>query len=138
MLNKIVVLSAVFTWVLFWGGTVLASPANEHKAENNPNVVAYYDNPSSHTVIQPDGSIKYDQKGKDLVQQAGKNFQQFYEDEEGGNRVHTLFRNVGSDTSCDGPFLFLENPYNPPTGDTWGYYFPEGDNYCVKSNFQKQ
>lgn len=128
----------LFFSVLFgFTGTVYASPANENKAKNNPNVVAYYNDPyDTHTVIQPDGTIEYGLKGKDLVQKAGKNFQQFYEDKYGENRVHTLFRNVGDDTSCKGPFMFLENPYDPPNGDTWGYYFPSGDNYCVKSNSQ--
>ncbi len=133
-MKKSLIFSTLFALAVSLTGAAYASPANENKADNNPNVVAYYEN-QSHTVIQPDGSILYDQPGgKDIVHQAGSNFQQFYEDPD-GNRVHTLFRNVGDDTSCQ-VGLFLQNPYDPPTGDTWGTYFPEGDNYCAQSNFQ--
>ena len=112
----------------------VASPLNEHKAENNPNVVAYLTN-GIHTVIMPDGSLVNNWEGGDLVQQAGLNFHQFFEDVN-GNRIHTLFRNIGDGTDCPSGWWFLENPYDPTPGDTWGYYFPEGDNYCVRSNYQ--
>jgi hypothetical protein len=113
-------------------GAVLAAPASVPKAENNPNVVAFYTS-GPHAVIQKDGTILYNQQGADLVLQSGWNFQQWYVDAS-GNVVHTLFRNVGDDTTCNGNGLFIENPYDPPNGDTWGYYFPDGDNYCASSS----
>lgn len=132
-MRKLIVAAAVVGMTLMQAGAVYASPANENKGNNNPNVVAFYPD-STHTVIQPDGSIKYEQPGADLVMQAGKNFQQWYDGP--STDVHTLWRNVGDDTSCNGHFTLVENPYQPPTGDTWGTYFPNGDNYCVKSNSQ--
>ena len=113
---------------------VSAAPTNPPKADNNPQVVAYYP-VGSHTVIQPDNTILYGQNGTDLVLEAGedKTFQQWYEGVN-GDKVHTVWRNVGSDTQCPSDWLLIQNPYQPPTGDTWGYHFPNGDNYCVKSN----
>lgn len=114
--------------------TVSAAPTNAQKAENDPQVVSYYPE-GSHTVIQPDNTIKYGQTGTDLVMEAGedKTFQQWYEGPN-GEKVHTVWRNVGSDTTCPDNWLLVINPYQPPTGDTWGYHFPDNANYCVKSN----
>jgi hypothetical protein len=115
-------------------GGVSASPANPNKGNNNPNVVSYYEN-ETHTVIQSDGSIEYDQPGDDLVMKAGKskNFQQWYVGPD-GEKVHTVWKNVGDATECANGWMLIINPYQPPTGDTWGFHFPDGDNYCVKSN----
>jgi hypothetical protein len=122
-------------YIFFAGAAVVnASPANPQKAANNPQVVAYYES-SSHTVIQPDMSIEYDQWGDDLVMKAGKSgtFQQWYVGPD-GEKVHSVWKNIGSSTECPESWLLIVNPYQPPTGDTWGYHFPNGDNYCVKSN----
>ena len=134
-MKKSLIFSTLFAIAVSLTGSAYASPVNDNLGLNNPNVVSYYPS-GTHTVIQPDNTIEYEQLGGDVVFQAGSNFQQFYEDPN-GNRVHTLFRNVGTDTECQ-VGLFLENPYDPPApgADTWGYHFPPGDNYCAQSNFQ--
>ena len=111
-----------------------AAPTNEQKAFNNPQVVSYYPL-GNHTVIQPDNTIEYGKIGADLVLEAGedKTFQQWYRGID-GEKTHTVWRNVNGDTQCPSNWLYIQNPYQPPTGDTWGYHFPDGDNYCAKSN----
>lgn len=126
-------LSGVFL-LLASVSSVGAAPTNSQKAENNPQIVSNYQT-GDHTVVQPDNSIAYGQLGADVVMEAGedKTFQQWYEGQN-GETVHTVWRNIGTDTQCPANWLFIQNPQQPPTGDTWGYHFPDGSNYCVKSN----
>lgn len=116
----------------------LAAP---NDAANNPNIVANYPD-GQHTVIEGNGVTDYNHVGSDVVMQAGNsnNFQQWFngtsttETADSTHGDHSVWRDIGQDTSCPSGWTFVENPNQPPTGDTWGTYFPSGDNYCVHTN----
>lgn len=116
----------------------LAAPNN---ATNNPNIVANYSN-GQHTVIEGGGITDFNHVGSDVVMKAGnsQNFQQWFqgtsttETQDSTHGDHSVWRNVGSNTSCSSGWTLVVNPKQPPTGATWGSYFPNGDNYCVHTN----
>lgn len=135
---------ALFT-LLTVSSAVLADPSNEEKAGGylfnkyggNKNVVAYYPD-GTHTILGQQDIIH---TGEDLVMRAGKsnNFQQWFvgtSDEEGLHGHHTVWR-VKKTENCPKKWTYVANPNNPPDGDTWGYYFPEDTDYCVKTNIFK-
>ncbi len=115
-----------------------AAPNN---AANNPNIVANFPS-GQHTVIEGNGVTDFNHVGSDVVMKAGNsnNFQQWFqgssttESQAGAHGDHSVWRDIGSNTSCPSGWTFVANPKQPPTGDTWGSYFPNGDNYCVHTN----
>lgn len=129
MLRKLITLGASLS-ILAMPVSAFAAPFN---AANNPNIVANYPN-GPHTIVEKDGSIDYRDYGADVVIRAGNsnNFQQWFVGNNDSD--HSVWMDVETATSCPAKWTFIENPYHPPFGDTWGYYFPPGDNYCVHTN----
>ena len=103
------------------------------KAENNPQIVANYPT-GSHGIVGEDAY----HEGADVVMTTGKsgNLQQWFygtsEEVDGTHGDHSVWRNVGSDTSCPEGWDFIANPY-----PAWGDYLTPGNNYCVHTNDYK-
>ena len=125
-LSVVFVLAGLF---LLSSKTVLANPTNFQKAQNNPQVVAYYAG-GLHTIPGEEGSSHW---GEDLVMRAGGsgNFQQWFLGWSAGESFHGehsvwLISRTGN---CPQSFMVYVDP-NPG----WGDYFVDGATYCVKTN----
>ncbi len=110
---------------MFTVGTAHAAPFGS----DNPQIVAEYYGGAHGIPQEPEFH-----EGDDLVMRAGNsgNFQQWFEGtsaSEGFHGEHSVWKNVGDDTSCPSGWDFYEDP-NPEHGD----YLTPGDNYCVKTN----
>jgi hypothetical protein len=106
-------------------GHAYAAPFNA----NNPNIVANYDSGPHGIPQEPEYH-----EGMDVVLKAGNsgNFQQWFEGtstSEGYHGEHSVWREVGSDTSCPSGWDLYLDPH-PEHGD----YLTPGANYCVKTN----
>lgn len=103
-----------------------AAPFNA--ADNNPNVVAFYDS-GTHGIVGESAT----HTSTDLVMGAGKsgNFQQWFWGTAGGVKDgdHSLWKNVGSKTSCPKGWDLVKN-----ASLSWGSYLAAGANYCVRTN----
>ena len=135
----------VLAMLFVFAGNVLANPTNEHKAQyflkfvlsGNKNVVSYYFD-GRHEIP---GEPNEEHFGEDLVMKAGNsgNFHQWFlgwSEEESYHGEHSLWL-VKRGPEC--PDDFLEIPDANPEGDDvgWGDHFPEGADYCVKTNDYK-
>lgn len=110
--------------------SAFAAPTNNNKADNNPQVVAYYTS-GTHGIVGENAT----HTGTDLVMQAGQsgNFQQWFT----GNSTqssnptegdHSVWLWVGQATSCDSGWNLVVN-----ANASWGSYLQPG-NYCVHTN----
>lgn len=111
--------------------TPVAFAAPFNAADNNPQVEAYYPT-GDHGIVGENDT----HTGQDLVMRAGNsdNFQQWFygtSTENGGNTEgdHSVWKNVGDKTSCNGNSVSVQNAY-----PAWGDYLEPGANYCVKTN----
>jgi hypothetical protein len=102
-----------------------AAPNNENKAQNNPNVVAYY--PTGIHAI-PTDPIQY-VDGTDLVTLRGNSgqIQADYTDA-GGHGFHSVW-NISKNGACPSDWNLITNAY-----PTWGDYLTPGTDYCVQVN----
>ncbi|KKR33151.1 MAG: hypothetical protein UT63_C0023G0014 [Candidatus Gottesmanbacteria bacterium GW2011_GWC2_39_8] len=121
---------AAVSMTLLMPVVTLAAPTNENKAENNPQVVAYYT--EGEHGVPPESDTH---TGTDLVMQAGEsgNFQQWFlglNEETGKNEgAHSLWKNVGTDTTCPNGWTLV-----PDANPEWGDYLEPGANFCVHTN----
>jgi len=126
-------LSATASGVLLLSAfTPAAFAAPFNAANNNPQVQAYY--PTGDHGIAGESDTH---TGQDLVMKAGNsgNFQQWFQGtstENGGNTEgdHSVWKNVGDSTTCNGNNSTLVTNANP----SWGNYLQPGANYCVHTN----
>lgn len=96
--------------------------------ENNPNVVAYYENGPHAIVGEPD--VHY---GKDVVMKAGNsgNFQQWFYGTsalEGEHGEHSVWQ-ISKDGTCPDKWDHVADPH-----PEWGDYLTPGTDYCVHTN----
>lgn len=109
----------------------MAFAAPFHAAENNPNVVAYYDlYTDTHGIAGITGTFT----GTDLVMKNGNsgNFQQWFygkfpDGTTGG--IHTIW-NVSKDGTCPDKWILIKQA-NP----SWGDYLLKNRDYCVNNNY---
>ena len=110
--------------------TPLTAFAAPFTAIHNPNIVANYQTGQHGVVSEP-----YVHTGADVVMQNGQsgNFQQWFygtTNEPGvtSEGDHSLFKNVGTSSSCTSGATLLTHPV------AWGSYLNASANYCVKTN----
>jgi hypothetical protein len=105
--------------------SVSAAPNNVNKAENNPQVVAYY--PLGLHAI-PTDPIQYF-VGTDLVTTSGNSggIQAWYTGED-GHGFHSDW-NVSANGKCGGDKVLIVDAY-----PSWGDYLVPGADYCVGVN----
>ncbi len=126
-MQKIALVSlAMGVATMFSAGSAYAAPFD---ASNNPQIVANYESGPHGIPQEPEYH-----EGMDVVMKAGNsgNFQQWFEGtsaSEGYHGEHSVWKEVGSDTSCPAGWDFYLDP-NPEHGD----YLTPGANYCVKTN----
>lgn len=102
-----------------------AAPNNQSKAENNPNVVAYYED-GLHAI--PTDPIQY-LEGTNLVTRRGNDGQiQAWYTGADGTGYHSVW-NYSKDGTCSGDWVLIENAY-----PGWGDYLTPDADYCVKVN----
>ncbi len=105
--------------------TALAAPNNANKAENNPNVVAYYE-VGLHAI--PTNPVTY-VTGTNLVTKRGNSGQiQAWYTGADGHGYHSVW-NVSKKGSCNNDQVFIED-----ASLSWGDYLTPGADYCVKVN----
>jgi hypothetical protein len=105
--------------------TVSAAPNNANKAENNPQVVAYY--PIGLHAI-PTDPIQY-VVGTDLVTTRGNSGQiEAWYTAEDGHGYHSVW-NISKKENCGGDKVLIANAY-----PSWGDYLVPGADYCVGVN----
>lgn len=103
----------------------VAAPNNESKAENNPQVVAYY--PLGLHAI-PTDPITY-VVGTNLVTTRGNSGQiQAWYTAEDGHGYHSVW-NIAKKNGCSQNEVLIEDAY-----PSWGDYLVPGADYCVKVN----
>lgn len=106
-------------------GTAFAAPNNAKKAENNPQVVAYYEE-GLHAI--PTDPIQY-LEGTNLVTTRGNTGQiQAWYTGEDGHGYHSVW-NVAKGDSCPPGWVLIEDAY-----PAWGDYLTPDTDYCVKVN----
>lgn len=107
------------------GATAFAAPNNAQKAENNPNVVAYY--PTGIHAI-PTDPIQY-VEGTDLVMKRGNSGQiEAWYTGSDGHGFHSVWNN-SKNGSCSDKEVLITDAY-----PSWGDYLTPGGDYCVKVN----
>ncbi len=104
---------------------VLAAPDNANKAENNPDVVAYY--PTGIHAIAAD-PISY-VTGSDLVMKRGNTgqIQQWFTGED-NHGIHSVW-NTSNDGICQNNWVLIKKAY-----PSWGDYLTPDADYCVHNN----
>ncbi|MDQ3098189.1 MAG: hypothetical protein M3Q44_00375 [bacterium] len=118
-----VLLGVAFT--LATVSTVFAAPNNAHKAENNPNVVAYY--PLGLHAI-PTSPVTYF-TGTNLVTKRGNSGQiQAWYTGTDNHGYHSVW-NLAKKGTCPSDWNLIASAY-----PSWGDYLVPGADYCVKVN----
>ena len=120
---------SVFCLLTLSASPAEASPENENKAVNNPQVVAYHPE-GVHAVVGEEGDTH---TGSDLVMQAGEGgvFQQWFlgeSESEGSHGEHSVWV-PATNGECANGWVYVTEPY-----PEWGDYFPAGVDYCVHTN----
>lgn len=111
--------------VLVASSSAMAAPNNVNKAENNPNVVAYY--PIGLHAI-PTDPITY-VIGTNLVMKRGNTGQiQAWYTGEDGYGFHSVW-NISKNSTCPSHRVLIQNAY-----PGWGDYLTPGADYCVQVN----
>jgi hypothetical protein len=124
-MKKIALLAASAAVALFAASPVLAAPNNEYKAENNPNVVAYY--PYGLHAI-PTNPIQY-VYGTDLVTTRGNTGQiEAWYTGSDNHGFHSVW-NITKDDVCPKDWVLIQHAY-----PSWGGYLNPGADYCVSVN----
>jgi hypothetical protein len=105
-----------------------ASPTNDNKADNNPQVVAFY---TDHDNTLPTDPITYHAIGTDLVMMRGDTgeIQQWYTFADNPNHgLHSVW-NISKDGTCSPGWVLISQAY-----PLWGDYLTPGADYCVHNN----
>ena len=127
MVKKLTIGLAALAASAIFVAPAMAAPLNS----NSSNIVANYSS-GDHGIVGESST----HTGADVVMKAGNsgNFQQWFSGtsaENGGitEGDHSVWKNVGSATSCNGGGVLVTNAY-----PAWGSYLQPGANYCVKTN----
>ncbi len=124
-MKKLAIGTLTTFFVLLATSVASAAPNNENKAENNPNVVAYYEL-GLHAI--PKDPIQY-VVGTNIVTTRGNSGQiEAWYTGEDNHGFHSVW-NITKDNKCPKDWVLIENAY-PDWGD---YLIPDAD-YCVKVN----
>lgn len=103
----------------------LAAPDNTNKADNNPQVVAYY--PTGIHAI-PTDPITY-VTGTDLVTMRGNSGQiEAWYTGSDNHGIHSVW-NISKDGTCPMNWVLIKQAY-----PSWGTYLTPGADYCANNN----
>lgn len=106
-----------------------AAPNNSSKADNNPQVVAFYDSPHDNTL--PTDPVTYHAIGSDLVMLRGDTgeIQQWFTFADNPNHgLHSVW-NISKDGTCPAGWVLIAR-----AAPLWGDYLTLGADYCVHNN----
>lgn len=128
-MNKLIAGTLAGVLYLTLAASSFASPNTINKADNNPQVVAFYASPHDNSL--PTDPVTYHAIGSDLVMLRGDTgeIQQWYTFADDLNHgVHSVW-NIAKSGACSPGWVLIPQAY-----PLWGDYLTPGADYCVHNN----